>query len=155
VRRRGPRAIVVTLSALVVLGTSAPVRAAGKPPTLQDPVAKGRALVTEFLTILQEGDRRALSKFLDPAFQLQRADGSGVDKAAYVAAPAVVRTFELGTPVVAVQHDDVLTVRWSVVADVVVDGQQYGKGQAPRLSTFHWDRNRWRMSSHANFNVPA
>jgi hypothetical protein len=154
------RLLVVTAAVVVVLAASvAPAGAGGisakTAPRLKDPSATGRELSVEFLTILQQGDTVALARFLDPSFQLQRADGTGVDREQYVANPAVVGQFVLGDAVVGVQHRDVLTVRWAVKADVAVDGKPYSDAEAPRLSTYRWDKKRWRLTSHANFNRPA
>lgn len=124
-------------------------------PALADPAATGRELATEFLTILQSADLGALDEFLAPGFQLQRADGSGATKAEYLEKPASVQQFELGTNVSAVQQGEVLTVRWTVVITEVINGQPGATGEAPRLSTFLWSDGRWRMISHANFNLPA
>jgi len=124
-------------------------------PVLADANATGRELATEFLTILQNGDRDALDAFLDESFQLQRADGSGGTKAEYLDNPAQVTSFELGPTVTAAQSGNVLTVRWSVVIDEAVNGNALSKAEAPRLSAFVWDSGRWRLSSHANFNVSA
>ena len=50
------------------------------------------------------------------------------------------------------QDADVLTVRWTVVVDAVLNGQKYGTEEAPRLSSFVWVDGRWRLLTHANFN---
>ena len=150
-------AFLMIVSATVV-GTAIPGGAtvAAKPaPRLKDPAATGRALSTEYLTILQRADTKALAKFLDPAFQLQRADGSGADRTQYLADPAKVVSFEIGPTVTARQHGDVLTVRWTVASDQTINGVVQRAGYAPRLSTYRWSGTRWRLISHGNFNLPA
>lgn len=132
--------------------TSVPVT--GAPPVLDDAAATGRELATEFLTILKNGDLAALDAFLDDSFQLQRADGSGQDKAAYLREPAKITAFELGPEVIATQQGGVLSVRWRLVVDGTINGTEVERGEAPRLSTFVWRGDRWRMSSHANFLLP-
>lgn len=124
-------------------------------PVVTDVNATGRELATKFLTILQSGDKTALKAFLDDAFQLQRADGSGADKAAYVENPATVKSFTLGKELTASLNGDVLTVRWSVIGNVVINGKEIAKGEAPRLSTFVWHDGSWHLLSHANFALPA
>ncbi|MFA5883288.1 MAG: hypothetical protein WDA60_05520 [Acidimicrobiia bacterium] len=149
--------LLVVVAALV-LGAfvAAPAGAAkGGPPKLKDPSATGRELSTRFLTILQRGDKAALAKFLDPAFQLQRADGTGVNKAEYVAKPALVGKFVLGDKVIAAQNGDILSVRWALKSDITVGGQPYSNVETPRISTYHWYKNGWRLAAHANFNRPA
>ena len=124
-------------------------------PVLADPAATGRSLATEFLEILQKGDTGELDAFLDDSFQLQRADGSGANKAEYLANPAKVQAFKLGAELSAVQSGAVLSVRWSVVIDETINGKQIEKGEAPRLSAFVWRGDRWRLMAHANFVLPS
>lgn len=144
-------AAAATLTACAGSGTSSPSAA----PSLADPTATGREQVTRFLSLLQAGDTAGLDAFLDPAFQLQRSDGSGATKAEYLANPAKVKSFELGPDLVVVQSGLVMTVRWSLVADETINGQQQSTGLAPRLSTFVWSDGGWKLLSHANFNVPT
>jgi hypothetical protein len=146
---------VVAVATLMPVALMAAPAAAASAPNLKDPNATGEKLATKFLTLLQSGDTKGLAAFLDPAFQLQRADGTGVNRAEYLANPAKVSSFELGPELVTVQHRDALTVRWQLEVDVSIDGTQYRTTEAPRLSTFRWDGRQWRMVSHANFNVPA
>jgi hypothetical protein len=122
-------------------------------PRLAAPDDTGRELATEFLTILQDADLDALDAFLADGFQLQRTDGTGATKDEYLQDPAQVNEFTIGPAVVAVQQDDVLTVRWTVTVDSVINGQQAGRTEAPRLSTYVWVDGRWRLLSHANFNA--
>lgn len=146
-------ALMTVLAVPLACGSDAP-NGVGS-PRLADPAATGRELVIEFLTILQDEDMVALDSFLDPSFQLQRADGSGATKSEYLAKPAQVQAFELGEEFRAVQSGEVLTVRWTVVIDETINGTQIRKGDAPRLSAFVWRGDRWRMLSHANFVRPA
>ena len=125
----------------------------GGAPTLADPSVTGREVSTEFLTILQNADVDALDRFLADGFQLQRTDGTGATKADYLLNPAQVNDFMLGETVIGVQDDDVLTVRWTVTVDSVINGQPAGTTEAPRISTYVWDEGRWRLVSHANFNA--
>lgn len=124
-------------------------------PVLADVDATGRELATEFLTILQGGDTAVLDGFLADGFQIQRADGSGATKAEYLENPAQVDDFTLGDALTAVQQDDVLTVRWTLEVSEAIDGSDFSDTQAPRLSTFVYVDGRWRLLSHANFNLPV
>ena len=146
---------VLTVATLVLAAFVAAPASAASPPKLKDPHATGEKLATKFLTLLQTKDARGLAAFLDPSFQLQRADGTGATKPEYLANPATVSSFEIGPELTAVQAGDVLTVRWQLEVDVQIDGAQYRTTEAPRLSVFRWDGRQWRMVSHANFNVPA
>jgi len=139
----------------VVLSACSSDRPSDAVPVVTDVQATGTELATKFLTILQSGDRAALDAFLDPAFQLQRADGSGADKVQYLENPATVKSFELGKDLSAVLNGEVLSVRWSVIGNVTINGKEIAKGEAPRLSTFVWHDGAWRLLSHANFALPA
>ena len=151
-----PSSIVVVVVATVALlaFTAAPASAAS-PPKLKDPNATGEKLATKFLTLLQNKDTKGLAAFLDPSFQLQRADGSGVTKSEYLANPAIVTSFKIGPELTAVQAGDLLTLRWQLEANTQIDGTQFRTTEAPRPSVFRWDGRQWRMVAHANFNVPA
>jgi len=129
--------------------------ASSSAPTLSDPSATGREQATRFLALLQSKDTAGLDAFLDPAFQLQRADGTGATKPEYLAKPAQVASFELGPSVSAVQNGPLLTVRWELTVVESIGGQPQREGLAPRLSTFVWSDGDWKLLSHANFNLPA
>lgn len=122
---------------------------------LADPAATARDLVTEFLTILSTEEAPGLDDFLADGFQLQRADGTGATKAEYLAEHPLVESFELGDAMSAVQDDDLLTVRWTVVVDEVVNGQPLSIDEAPRLSVFVRSDGEWHLLAHANFNLPT
>jgi hypothetical protein len=151
--RRGGAALVIAALAFTVF-LAAPASAAPA-PRLKDPDATGEKLATKFLTLLQDKDTKGLAAFLDPSFQLQRADGSGATKSEYLANPSAVTSFKIGPQVTAVQASDLLTLRWQLEANTQINGTQYQTTEAPRLSVFRWDGRQWRMVSHANFNVPA
>jgi hypothetical protein len=146
---------VLAIAVIALVALAAAPASAASAPKLKDPNATGERLATKFLTLLQSGDMKGLAAFLDPAFQLQRADGTGVNRAEYLANPSKVSSFKLGPELITVQHRDVLTVRWQLEVDVSIDGTQYRTTEAPRLSVFRWDGRQWRLVSHANFNVPA
>jgi hypothetical protein len=124
VRHRSLRALVpvlaIALVAAVGLGACSDSSSSGSStttvPTVTDPSATGRELATEFMTILQRGDRDALGAFLAEGFVIQRSDGSTATRDEYLAAPITVSSFELGPDVLGVQDGDVLVVRWSVKA---------------------------------------
>lgn len=124
-------------------------------PTVSDPTAEVRELANEFFQILHDEDMDALDAFLSPALQLQRADGSMLDKASYLENPATVTEWELsgfqGT-----HTGSVLVGTYEVVTTEEIDGQPFATAPAPRISTFVWSESaeRWQLVAHANFNVP-
>ena len=125
-------------------------------PTLDRPNETAGDLANEFLALLQRRDIDGLRDYLSDAFIIQRADGTFATKDDYLTRLPEVREYTV-QDVTARQAGDTLTVKWVLVADTVIEGKTYSNLPAPRLSTFIWDsaKGRWRMTSHANFNVPV
>jgi hypothetical protein len=134
---------------LGVAGASAPRATSGT-----DPAATAETLLTKYFTLLQDKDEAGLDKFMSPAFELQRADGTGSNKQDYLQALPTIESFEL-TDFTASRAGDVLVVRYLADATGLVDGRPYSPGPAPRLSVFVRDGKRWRIAAHANFNPLA
>ena len=122
-------------------------------PELAAPDETGRELAHEFLTILHDGDIDELRNSWPTGSSSSESTAPGPPR------PSTSRTlrrstkFMLGPTFIAVQQDDVLTVRWTVTVESVINGQPAGTAEAPRLSSFVWDEGRWRLLSHANFNA--
>lgn len=117
--------------------------------------AWGRHLVVEFLTILQRDDPvPALTTFLDPAFQIQRANGTREDKASYLADPAKIVDFEVAGYRVT-RGGTIIVASFSVTAKETIGGVVYKKTPAPRIATFRFDKGRWTLISYGNFNAPS
>jgi hypothetical protein len=134
---------------------SGPARSAPLPaPRLANPSATGRALAARFFRLLQAGDIAGLRVFLSSAFQLQRADGTGAGKGAYLRSGLPeIRTFSLNRAV-GTQAGATLVVRYFARVSGVANGRPYADAPAPRLSTFAWNGYAWRLTSHANFEPP-
>lgn len=124
-------------------------------PELSDPAATARTLVTDWLTALRDEDSDAIAEALAPNFQIQRADGSGTDRAGYLADPAVVEDFRIADDITARQDGDTLTVRWSLEVSETIDGRQYDNVRAPRLTAFVWRDGAWQILAYGNFNPPS
>jgi len=74
----------VVVVALLSFGFNA--HAPRKPaPRLTDPTATASPLVNRFFNLIEHNDVKGLQRLLSPAFQLERADGSGGTKAEYLA----------------------------------------------------------------------
>lgn len=159
-RLRRARRSVLVLAGVLLVGApalAAPVAtpaaaASSRAPRLADPARTGRALATEFLTVLQRGDAKGLATILAPNFQLARADGTHADRSQYLANPAKVSTFVISDDLTARQDGRTLTVRWGVLISEQINGETYTNVEAPRLTSFVWRQGRWQMISHANFN---
>jgi hypothetical protein len=111
-------------------------------------------LTSRFITLLAAKDVNGLTGFLDDGFMLQRADGSFVVKADYLKNLPQIGHFTI-TNVNFKQRGDTFVVRWDLAVAEVIDGKEYAGTPAPRLSTFVYHDNEWRMFSHANFNAPV
>lgn len=125
-------------------------------PILADLATDGGALATRFLEILGLPDVdkvAALEGFLADEFQIVRADGSRLDRDAYLAKPATVHQF-LITDVIATQHEDLVVVSFTLATTETIDGVEQTT-TAPRLSVFHWDGADWRLAAHSNFGALA
>ncbi len=153
-------AVVVALVGTLALGSAAcsassTTGSRSSAPQLADPSREATALVTAWLTALQRGDKAEIAGFLAPNFLIQRADGSTSNRDQYLLNPPKVGTFTLGPEMVGIQDGDSLTVRWSVEVDEIINGKPFHKGEAARLTGFHWTGARWQIASYANFNVPT
>ena len=144
-------ATIVLASMTVSLATAA-AASNGSAPRLKNPERAARKLVTNWLTALQDKDSAEIAASLAPNFQIERADGTGMDRAAYIAKPAVVTDFTLGDEMFAIQSGDTLTVRWSITVSEQIGDNQFRNVEAPRLTTFVWHKGRWKILSYANFN---
>ena len=137
-------AVVVAAFALALAPAAATQQAA-------TPTSTARQLVNRFFVLLQRKDRPGLQRFLSPAFQVQRADGSGVGKTQYLANLATVNRFTI-TQLRATRVGATLVVRYLAEVEGLVNGKPYTPGPAPRLSVFVRSGARWQLAAHANFN---
>ena len=152
-------AIVVLAAGLLLAVPIAGAQAAPRATAAQQAANEklGRQLVTRFWELLKAQDRDGLRVFLSPAFQLQRANGTGANRNQYI--PAI------GTSIIVLDYalsdfkvtrsGDVLVARFTAVATEEVGGQPYARPATPRLATFFFNGSAWRMTSNANFNAPA
>jgi hypothetical protein len=111
-------------------------------------------LATEFLRLLKNEDTAGLKRFLDPAFLLQRGDGSYLTKSEYIKDPSQVDAFQVRN-IVATHNGDVRVLRFEAKTDQIVNGNQVPGVWIPRLSTFKKTGKVWRLISHANFLPPT
>ena len=129
--------------------TSEPLAAASR----KSPARVGRHLTTKFFRLLVAKDRGGLRRFLAKGFQIERADGTGVTGAKnYIADLPNVKRFRL-SGFHASRSGNVLIVRYRSQATESLNEAPITTSKAPRLSTFVWSGEHWRMTSHANFAV--
>lgn len=113
--------------------------------------------VRDWLAALTSGDGARIEAILAPEFQIQRGDGKGYDKQAYLASGlpslAAVPAF---TGAVATVGGDVMVVRYTLTLPA---GSTFGSETlaptAPRLTVFRRLDGKWRVAAHANFAPDA
>jgi Domain of unknown function (DUF4440) len=143
-------AVTIPLSAAIaptVAGATVPSTATDA----SDAITTAKPLVDKFFTLVQKKDVAGLKKFLSPAFELQRADGTGANRSEYLGALPTVESFTL-TNFSASRTGSVLVVRYLADATGLVNGKPYAPGPAPRLSVFARTGGKWQIVAHANFN---
>ncbi|MEY4226783.1 MAG: hypothetical protein RL190_1540 [Actinomycetota bacterium] len=117
----------------------------------------GTRLVTRFWDLLVAGDPDELRAFLSPAFQVQRANGSGQNRNQYLASIAnsttVISDYAL-SKIKVTRAGGVVVVRYYSQTTQTISGTPYSTAAAPRIVTFVQTPSGWRMTSNANFNAP-
>jgi Domain of unknown function (DUF4440) len=141
-------AAALMIGPTVTAGTTLRVRPA---PKLANPTATGTVLSNRFFTLIVNKDIPGLTRFLSPAFQVQRADGSGSGKKEWLAKLADIQEFTL-TDFHGTQAGGTLIVRYLATVKGTVNGRPYTPGPAPRLASYTWNGTRWQIVSNANFN---
>jgi hypothetical protein len=113
----------------------------------------GEQLVNRYLSQLQHHDVQGLKKFLSPAFQLQRADGTRVTKSEYLSDLPTLNSYTISN-LRQTKAKNVLVATYQLASDLVVDGVPYQPGYQPRLATFVHGKKSWQLVSYANFASP-
>jgi Domain of unknown function (DUF4440) len=152
--KRSTWIVAATIGLALVVGptVTAKTSAVARPaPKLANPTATATALSNKFFTLIVRKDIRGLTRFLSPAFQVQRADGSGSGKKEWLAKLADIQEFTL-TDFHGTQTGGVLIVRYLATVKGTVNGRPYTPGPAPRLASYTWNGTRWQITSNANFN---
>jgi hypothetical protein len=143
---------LASLSTLPVIGTGAVAFAAEQSGDLQ---AQGLAALKAYWTAIVAGTTQALDPLLAPEYQIERADGSGSDKATYLKGEltkvAAVPEF---TGVSVTGTADLLVVRYEVTIDSTRKGKTVQR-HAPRLTVFRKQGDAWLVVAHANFATLA
>ncbi|MFM9857247.1 nuclear transport factor 2 family protein [Pseudoxanthobacter sp. M-2] len=107
--------------------------------------------VKGWLDAVSSPDEAALAAVLAPEFQILRSDGRGYDRADYL---GTGRSRQARPPVprdlVVTASGDVLVVRYVLDVEQTIDGGTV-VGEAPRLTVFRKEGDRWLVVAHANF----
>lgn len=114
----------------------------------------GHRLVNRFFSELKRHDATALRRFLSPALQIQRADGSRVTKRQYLHHLPDLISYRLRDFRTTSTRNTVV-VTYESAAKEIINGKKFKSGFAPRLSVFVRAAHGWQLIGHANFNTPA
>lgn len=150
--KRLVRPVILACGLILVVSVAFPAVASARPvPRLANPTATARPLVNRYLALLKSKNQAGLEQFLAPGFQIERADGSGDGKTAYLADLPTIENFTV-SKMTATESNGALVVRYLAEVQGVANGKPYTPGPAPRLSVFSWNGTRWQLAAHANFN---
>jgi hypothetical protein len=120
-------------------------------PHYAHPTRVARRLIHRYFALVKHKNIASLQRFLSPAFQVERADGSGGEKATYLKDLPTIKKFRI-RHVHGTEADRVLVARYQAKIKGMLNGRSYAAGLAPRLTVFDWTGHRWRLSAHANFD---
>lgn len=127
----------------------APLPAAADDAQLKE----AEAAVRSFVDAVANGDRAGLAAVLAPEFQIMRSNGVGYGREDYLAQGLSTVSIE-GTPVIenltVTRQGDVMVTRYSLATSMTVSGKAVA-AEAPRLSVFRREGDRWLIVAHANF----
>jgi uncharacterized protein DUF4440 len=126
--------------------------AADQPADLQ---AQAMAALKSFTTAVDTGSPAALGPVLAPEFQIERADGSGMDREAYLKSdlPKFAAMPEF-TGIKVSGTGDLMVVRYYITLNSTRNGKVVQR-HAPRLTVFRKQGDSWLVVAHANFATLA
>jgi hypothetical protein len=114
----------------------------------------GARLVNRFFSELKRHDSAGLRRFLSPAFQIQRADGSRLTKEQYLNNLPKVLSYKL-RDLRTTSTRTAVTVTYQAATTEIINSKKTKSGFAPRLSVFLLAPGGWQLVGHGNFNPPA
>ncbi len=99
---------------------------------------------------LFSGDPAQVEKVLAPEYQIQRFDGTGFDKAAYLKVLPQQKKRSVFSKIAPTAGGDIMVIRYLIDTDQVINGQVV-QGVSPRLSVFRKIDDAWLLSAHVTF----
>lgn len=137
---------LISILALLMVAVSPSMTLAGD---LHD---EGVAAFNSFIRAVGRGPE-AVAEVLAPEFQIQRSDGSGYDRQAYIddglSRVSIKSGWSLEDTVVT-GDNDILVVRGTLVIKADVEGKPIDR-RAPRLTVFRKIDDKWKVMAHANY----
>jgi ketosteroid isomerase-like protein len=142
---------------LRLLGSLVLAIAALAGPGLADGI-KGESaeeILSAWTEAVTSGDADRVASVLAPEFQLMRGDGTGYDKASYIAGGFPVIDAPPGIEnIVETRDGDIRVMSYWLVLDAAVEGGKLTQ-HAPRLTVFRKIGGAWYVTAHANFALPG
>jgi hypothetical protein len=143
------------LAVLIAAGMAMAIVTVGGPTTVRAAEATlesdGMTALKTWWGALVAGTPAALDTVLAPEFQIMRADGSGYDKAGYLASklPKVAAIPEFSKLTFS-GSGKVIVARYYVTVNETRDGKTVTK-HAGRLTVFRQEGDNWLVVAHCNF----
>ena len=138
---------VTSLMILIGLPTAATAKTVGGVR------ATGKQLVNRFFSDIRDHKVADLRRFLSPALQILRADGSRQTKSQYLAKLPDVRSYKLRN-LLSTSSPKAIVVTYQVAANEIINGKPFGTGYEPRITVFVNNSGTWQLIAHGNFNRP-
>lgn len=121
------------------------------PASAQVTDEEAEAAIMAYVNAVMAADRAALLELLAPEFQIQRPDGTGYDREAYVAGEFLTIAEFLGLSDLRVTaNGDIMVARYVLHLNSTLDGRVV-EALAPRLTVFRREGDTWLVVAHANF----
>ncbi len=112
-------------------------------------------ILSAWTEAVTSGNADRVASVLAPEFQLMRGDGTGYDKAGYIAGGfPVIDAPPRIEDIVETGDGDIRVMRYWLVLDAVVKGGKLTQ-HAPRLTVFRKIDGAWYVTAHANFAAPG
>jgi hypothetical protein len=113
--------------------------------------AEAQRTLTTIFTALMTGDPEKVRPFLAPEYQVQRSDGKGYDKEAYLAL-SIPKIEALPTfrDLAITRNGDIVVVRLMIEIEETINGKQADR-ISPQLMVFRITPDGWQVIAAANF----
>jgi hypothetical protein len=113
--------------------------------------ADAQKALTTIFTALMTGDPAKVRPFLAPEYQVQRSDGKGYDKEAYLAL-SIPKIEALPTfrDLAITRNGDIVVVRLMIEIEETINGKQADR-VSPQLMVFRITPTGWQVVAAANF----
>jgi hypothetical protein len=113
--------------------------------------ADARAALSAVFAALMTGDPEQVRPFLAPEYQVQRSDGKGYDKEAYLALSIPkIAAMPAFRDLAITRNGDIVVVRLMIEIEETINGKVAGR-VSPQLMVFRITPDGWQVVAAANF----